>query len=175
MIYFSIRLKNSKKGIIHRTEELYLFCIETKDLSIIMFSPLAHFLINRPESLPLFSNAIFDGEQAFNDFIHNFDIGNFIDVDGNMYSTKTNEKTLSIRNYVLLGKALHTLPETHFRRASWKKVRPKKIVLSFVKIVWIIILFRMGCMESNKPSIAVGENIGFRNVFNYIGYEFPFK
>ncbi|ALC85374.1 hypothetical protein AM499_05770 [Bacillus sp. FJAT-22090] len=39
--------------------------------------------------------------------------------------TKTNEKTLSIGNYVLLGKALHTLPETHFRRASRKKVRPK--------------------------------------------------
>lgn len=88
VIYFSIRLKNSKKGIIPRTEVLYLFCIETKDLSIIMFSPLAHFLNNRPESLPLFSKAIFDGEQAFNDFIHNFDIGNFIDVDGNMYSNE---------------------------------------------------------------------------------------
>ncbi|MFJ8064572.1 GNAT family N-acetyltransferase [Psychrobacillus sp. NPDC096426] len=31
------------------------------------------------------------------------------------------------------------------------------------------------CMESNKPSIAVAENIGFKNVFNYIGYEFPLK
>lgn len=31
------------------------------------------------------------------------------------------------------------------------------------------------CMESNKPSIAVAENIGFRNVFNYIGYEFKFE
>lgn len=31
------------------------------------------------------------------------------------------------------------------------------------------------CMESNKPSIAVAENIGFKNVFNYIGYDFPFK
>jgi len=31
------------------------------------------------------------------------------------------------------------------------------------------------CMESNKPSIAVAENIGFRIAFNYIGYEFPFK
>ncbi|MBP2079417.1 GNAT family N-acetyltransferase [Oceanobacillus polygoni] len=28
------------------------------------------------------------------------------------------------------------------------------------------------CMESNKPSIAVAENIGFRNIFNYAGYEF---
>lgn len=31
------------------------------------------------------------------------------------------------------------------------------------------------CMESNKPSIAVAENIGFKNVFNYIGYDFPIK
>ncbi|MDI2588682.1 GNAT family N-acetyltransferase [Psychrobacillus sp. NEAU-3TGS] len=31
------------------------------------------------------------------------------------------------------------------------------------------------CMESNKPSIAVAENIGFKNVFNYIGYDFSFK
>ncbi|KAB2333974.1 GNAT family N-acetyltransferase [Bacillus mesophilum] len=30
------------------------------------------------------------------------------------------------------------------------------------------------CMASNKPSIAVAENIGFKNVFNYIGYEFKF-
>jgi GNAT superfamily N-acetyltransferase len=31
------------------------------------------------------------------------------------------------------------------------------------------------CMESNKPSIAVAEKIGFRNVFNYKGYEFKLK
>lgn len=31
------------------------------------------------------------------------------------------------------------------------------------------------CMESNKPSIAVAKSIGFRNVFNYIGYEFKFE
>lgn len=30
------------------------------------------------------------------------------------------------------------------------------------------------CMEDNKPSIAIAENIGFTNVFNYIGYYFPF-
>lgn len=29
-------------------------------------------------------------------------------------------------------------------------------------------------MESNKPSIAVAENIGLINVFNYVGYEFSF-
>jgi GNAT superfamily N-acetyltransferase len=31
------------------------------------------------------------------------------------------------------------------------------------------------CMESNKPSVAVAENIGFKNTFNYVGYEFSFK
>lgn len=31
------------------------------------------------------------------------------------------------------------------------------------------------CMDSNKPSIAVAENIGFTNVFNYVGYEFSFN
>ena len=31
------------------------------------------------------------------------------------------------------------------------------------------------CMESNKPSVAVAENIGFKNTFNYIGYEFSFR
>jgi len=31
------------------------------------------------------------------------------------------------------------------------------------------------CMESNKPSIAVAEKIGFRNIFNYKGYDFPFE
>jgi hypothetical protein len=29
------------------------------------------------------------------------------------------------------------------------------------------------CMESNKPSISVAENTGFKNVFNYTGFDFP--
>lgn len=28
------------------------------------------------------------------------------------------------------------------------------------------------CMEMNKPSIAVAESIGLKNIFNYVGYEF---
>src|SRR4051812_19322790 len=32
------------------------------------------------------------GERVFNEFINFFDIGDFIGVEGNMYSTKTNEK-----------------------------------------------------------------------------------
>ena len=31
------------------------------------------------------------------------------------------------------------------------------------------------CMEMNKPSVAVAENIGFRNEFNYVGYYFSLE
>lgn len=31
------------------------------------------------------------------------------------------------------------------------------------------------CMEGNKSSVAIAENLGFNNVFNYVGYEFPLK
>lgn len=30
------------------------------------------------------------------------------------------------------------------------------------------------CMDGNKPSIAVAENVGFFRLFNYVGYEFLF-
>ncbi|NLP51642.1 lysine--tRNA ligase [Bacillus sp. RO1] len=51
------------------------------------------------------------GERAMRDFLDYFDIGDFIGVEGKMYSTNTNEKTLRIENFELLGKALHTLPD----------------------------------------------------------------
>lgn len=50
-------------------------------------------------------------EVLFNQFHDFLDIGDFIGVEGRMYTTKTNEKTLRIERYVFLGKALHTLPE----------------------------------------------------------------
>lgn len=30
------------------------------------------------------------------------------------------------------------------------------------------------CMESNKPSIAIAENVGFKKAFTYLGYEYYF-
>jgi lysyl-tRNA synthetase, class II len=50
-------------------------------------------------------------EVLFNQFHNLVDIGDFIGVEGSMYTTKTNEKTLRIESYVFLGKALRTLPE----------------------------------------------------------------
>lgn len=31
------------------------------------------------------------------------------------------------------------------------------------------------CMKSNKPSVAVAENLGFSNIFAYKGYEFKLE
>ncbi|WP_237438557.1 amino acid--tRNA ligase-related protein [Guptibacillus hwajinpoensis] len=51
------------------------------------------------------------GDLAFEHFKEVFDTGDFIGVEGRMYTTKTNEKTLRIESYVFLGKALRSLPE----------------------------------------------------------------
>lgn len=51
------------------------------------------------------------GGESYQHFLDLIDIGDFIGVEGQMYSTKTNEKTLRISSYELLGKALRPLPE----------------------------------------------------------------
>jgi lysyl-tRNA synthetase class 2 len=51
------------------------------------------------------------GEVPFHQFHAFIDIGDFIGVEGVMYTTKTGEKTLRINHYVFLGKALRSLPE----------------------------------------------------------------
>ncbi|GGA67935.1 lysine--tRNA ligase [Ornithinibacillus halotolerans] len=50
-------------------------------------------------------------EELYRQFQDYIDIGDFIGVEGRMYSTKTNEKTLRIERLQLLGKALRSLPE----------------------------------------------------------------
>ena len=50
-------------------------------------------------------------KKSFDQFHNLLDIGDFIGVEGHMYTTKTGEKTLRIESYVFLGKALRTLPE----------------------------------------------------------------
>src|SRR3989344_3023555 len=50
----------------------------------------------------------------YNFLIHNFDIGDFIQVTGKLFKTKSGEKTLSVINYKLLSKSLLPLPSEHF-------------------------------------------------------------
>ncbi len=51
------------------------------------------------------------GEEKYEFFKDNFDIGDFIGVEGEMFTTHTGEKTIRANSFELLGKALKPLPE----------------------------------------------------------------
>lgn len=51
------------------------------------------------------------GEEAYKDFKANYDIGDFIGVEGEIFTTHTGEKTVRASSITFLGKALKPLPE----------------------------------------------------------------
>lgn len=51
------------------------------------------------------------GEEAYQDFKTNFDLGDFIGVEGEVFTTHTGEKTIRASQIEFLGKALRPLPE----------------------------------------------------------------
>lgn len=52
--------------------------------------------------------------QNYDFFVKNFDIGDFLQVTGTLFITKTGEKTLQAQNYKLLSKSLLPLPSEHY-------------------------------------------------------------
>lgn len=51
------------------------------------------------------------GEEAYKLFADNFDIGDFIEVTGELFKTQTEERTLLVKNVRLLSKSLNQLPD----------------------------------------------------------------
>ncbi len=51
------------------------------------------------------------GEKNYKFFLDNFDIGDFIEVQGKVFKTKTKEKTIRASGYRILTKSLRSLPE----------------------------------------------------------------
>lgn len=51
------------------------------------------------------------GEEAYNEFKTNYDLGDFIGVEGEVFTTHTGEKTIRANSITFLGKALKPLPE----------------------------------------------------------------
>lgn len=51
------------------------------------------------------------GEEAYEYFRRDFDIGDFIEVTGQLFRTRTGEITLQVNDFKLLAKSLHPLPE----------------------------------------------------------------
>jgi len=58
------------------------------------------------------------GEDQFKFFSHNFDIGDFIEITGTLFKTKTEEKTLQANGYKMLAKSLLPLPSEHYGLAD---------------------------------------------------------
>lgn len=54
------------------------------------------------------------GEEQFNFLIKNIDIGDFLQVTGTLFKTKTEEKTVAVKSFKLLAKSLLPLPSEHF-------------------------------------------------------------
>ncbi len=61
------------------------------------------------------------GKDDFKFFLKNIDAGDFIGVEGEIFTTKKNEKTLLVKKYELLSKALLPLPE------KWHGLKDKEI------------------------------------------------
>lgn len=51
------------------------------------------------------------GEEAYETFKRDFDLGDFIGVEGHLFRTHTGEVTVRVQSYQMLAKALHPLPE----------------------------------------------------------------
>lgn len=51
------------------------------------------------------------GQEAYDWFVKNLDIGDFIGVEGEIFKTHKGEISILVKNYVLLAKALRPLPE----------------------------------------------------------------
>ncbi|MBI5530138.1 MAG: lysine--tRNA ligase [Candidatus Doudnabacteria bacterium] len=54
------------------------------------------------------------GAEEFKFLLKNFDSGDFIEVTGTIFKTKTEEKTLQATSYKLLAKSLRPLPSEHY-------------------------------------------------------------
>lgn len=53
------------------------------------------------------------GEQAYSFFQRLVDIGDFVGLEGELFTTRSGEKTLRVEGFTFLGKSLQPLPEKH--------------------------------------------------------------
>lgn len=107
------------------------------------------------------------GPDAYADFKRDFDLGDFIAVQGEMFRTHTGEPTVRVKTYQLLSKALHPLPEkwhglrdveTRYRRRYLDLVANPDIRQIFVTRSRIISAMRrflddQGFLEVETPTL----------------------
>ncbi len=105
------------------------------------------------------------GEEAYKLFADNFEVGDFIEATGELFKTQTEERTLLVKEYRLLSKALNQLPdkwhglqdtEERFRRRYLDLLMNKEVRGRFEKRSEIIKNLRKffddeGFMEVETP------------------------
>jgi len=105
------------------------------------------------------------GEKKYKFFQDNFDIGDFIEVKGTLFTTKKGEKTLLVKDYRILTKSLAPLPEKwhglkdveeRFRKRYLDLLMNKKVKEKFLARSQLIKLIRVflekrGFVEVETP------------------------
>ena len=107
------------------------------------------------------------GEEAYTSFKRDFDLGDFIGVNGHMFRTQTGEATVRVRAYQMLAKALHPLPEkwhglrdveTRYRRRYLDLIANEEVRRIFVMRSRLITAMRnfldgQGFLEVETPTL----------------------
>lgn len=105
------------------------------------------------------------GEEKYQEFKENFDLGDFIGVEGEVFTTHTGEKTVRASSFTFLGKALKPLPEkfhgledqeTIYRNRYIDLItseESKKVFLLRSRLIWEIrkYLNDLGYVEIETP------------------------
>jgi lysyl-tRNA synthetase class 2 len=71
------------------------------------------------------------GKENFKQALNSLDIGDFVEVAGILFKTKTEEKTLEAKSYKMLAKSLRPLPSEHFGLSD-EEIRLRKRYLDIL-------------------------------------------
>ncbi|UCC90058.1 MAG: lysine--tRNA ligase [Anaerolineales bacterium] len=107
------------------------------------------------------------GESAFEIFKRDFDLGDFIGIEGHLFRTRTGEVTVYVRSYQILAKALHPLPEkwhglkdveTRYRRRYLDLIANEDVRRIFITRTRIVSAMRrfldeQGFLEVETPTL----------------------
>jgi lysyl-tRNA synthetase class 2 len=107
------------------------------------------------------------GEEAYEVFKRDFDLGDFIGVEGHLFRTRTGEVTVHVQSYEMLSKALHPLPEkwhglkdveTRYRRRYLDLIANEEARHIFVTRTRIVTAMRrfldeQGFLEVETPTL----------------------
>ena len=119
------------------------------------------------------------GEKKYKFFQAHFDIGDFIEVKGELFLTKKGEKTLLVKDYQILAKSLAPLPEKwhglkdveeRFRKRYLDLIMNKEVYQKFLARSQIIKLFRefleeRGFIEVETPILQTVPGGAFAKPF----------